>query len=634
MRPAPLLTCLLASTCLAVPQQGLEKLDRGVVAIPEAGGSVFVSWRLLGTEPKDIAFDVLRQSGDAAFQKINIAPLSGATCYVDPSADLGEDVRYKVVPAGGQADEALESPAFLIPGSTVALPYLTIPLQRPAGGQTPDGKDYTYTANDAAPADLDGDGSYEIILRWEPTNSYGGSWGVFTGPVLFDAYKLDGTRLWRINLGTNVVAGAHLVNFIAADFDGDGRAEFATKTSDGTIDGLGNVIGDANADHRCYTPTPGRHTYRVGFVYSGPEFVTVFDGRTGKALASAPYEPKRHPVVGDNPTPAQLNEIWGDSYGNRANRFLACAAVLDGQLPSLVFSRGYYTRTVLAAYDWRDGQLTQRWIFDSEDGTPKNKPFGGQGNHNLSVVDVDNDGKDEIIYGAMAVDDDGTGIYTTGFGHGDAQHVSDLDPEHPGLEAFGIQERFDDAGGRMFDARTGAVLWKLPSVKAGEDGEGPGRGLAADIDPRHPGTECWVAGAGIAGLYSAKGEKIADAAPRSCNFAIWWDGDLLRELCDRNRVMKWDYRTGELTNLLVAEGCVSNNGTKATPCLQADLFGDWREEVVWRTQDDSALRIFTTTIPTKQRFPTLMHDRQYRMSTVWQNAGYNQPPHPSFRIGE
>src|SRR5690606_32305952 len=265
------------------------------------------------------------------------------------------------------------------------------------------------------------------------------------------------------------------------------------------------------------------------------------------------------------------------------------------------------------------------------DGTPGNEAYRGQGNHNLSVGDVDADGRDEIIYGAAAIDDDGTGLYSTALGHGDALHFGDLDPTRPGLEVFNIQERFDDAGANFRDARTGEVLWKKASVRAGEDGEGPGRGNAFDVDPRHPGAEAWVAGANLNGIWNARGELISETQPRSVNFAVWWDGDLLRELLDRNVVYKWDWEASRLDTLFVAKGAASNNGTKATPTLSGDLLGDWREEIILRAEDNPReLRLYTTTHPTAVRLPTLMHDHIYRLGIAWQNVAYNQPPHLSY----
>ena len=298
---------------------------------------------------------------------------------------------------------------------------------------------------------------------------------------------------------------------------------------------------------------------------------------------------------------------------------LACVAYLDGVNPSVIMCRGYYGRSVLAAWDWRDGKLTSRWVFDSRDGE---NPYSGQGNHNLTVADVDNDGRDEIIYGSMVVDDDGKGLFSTGLRHGDALHVGDLDIERPGLEVFGVHEIEDNTTGygvAVYDARTGEILFKNSLNKD------VGRGVAEDIYPLNPGAEMWWSGSN--GLYSMKGERIGDS-PSSINFVIWWDGDLSRELLDGNHVDK--YGAGRI---FTAEGCVSNNGSKSTPALSADLFGDWREEIIFRTADNKNLRIYTTTLPSVHRIPTLMSDPQYRLSVAAQNVAYNQPPHTGFRIG-
>lgn len=595
----------------APPPRQMEALGRGIVAVKQADGKVFVGWRLLGTEPDDIAFNVYRSAYSGKPIKLNASPLTGPTHFVDASADATQANAYTVRPVV-RGREGAAGAAFTLPANAPAQAYLSVPLQTPQG----------YTPNDASAGDLDGDGEYEIILHQTGRgrdNSQNGE----TDPAILQGYKLNGTLLWTINLGKNIREGAHYTQFLVFDFDGDGRSEIACKTADGTTDGTGTVIGDAKADWRNET----------GRILAGPELLTVFDGRTGKALATTSYDPPRHPTK-HNPTSDEMKAIWGDGYGNRGDRFLACVAYLDGIHPSLIMCRGYYTRTVLAAYDWRGGKLTKRWVFDSA--TPGNERYAGQGNHNLSVADVDGDGKDEIVYGAMTVDDDGKGLYTTRLGHGDALHVSDLDPDRPGLEVFDIQERFDDAGANFRDARTGEVLWKKASVKAGEDGEGPGRGLALDIDPRHRGFECWVAGAGLGGkLWDCKGNQIAEATP-SCNMGIYWDGDLLSEILNGTNVGKWDWKASKTDTLLEAKdfGCASNNGTKANPTLSADLFGDWREEVIWRSTDNKELRIFTTTIPTTYRFSTLMHDPVYRLGIAWQNIAYNQPPHLGFYFGD
>jgi rhamnogalacturonan endolyase len=600
------------------PRQ-MEALGRGVVAVKQDDGRVWVGWRLLGTDPDGIAFNVYRSTAGGKPVRLNPAPLTGPTDCVDAGFDAAKANTYTVRPVV-RGKEGPAGGAFTVPANAPARPYLSVPLQTPAG----------YTPNDASVGDLDGDGEYEIVLHQAgrgKDNSQNGE----TDPPVLQAYKLDGTLLWTIHLGKNIREGAHYTQFLVYDFDGDGRAEVACKTADGTTDGAGKVIGDPKADWR----------NESGRILAGPEFLTVFDGRTGRALATTDYVPARHPTNPLHPTGDELKAVWGDGYGNRGDRFLACVAYLDGVHPILVMCRGYYTRTVLAAWDWRGGKLTQRWVFDSDDPAhPENRKFGGQGNHNLSVADVDGDGRDEIIYGQMTVDDDGKGLYSTGIGHADALHVSDMDPSRPGLEVFSTQERFDDAGANFRDARTGEVIWKKASVKAategGDRGEGPGRALALDIDPRHPGFECWVAGAGLGNrLWDCKGNQIADAAP-ACNMGVYWDGDLLSEILNGTTVGKWDWNAAKTNTLLDGKtfGCASNNGTKANPCLSADILGDWREEVIWRSEDNRELRIFTTTIPTAYRFPTLMHDPVYRLAIAWQNVAYNQPPHLGYYFGE
>jgi rhamnogalacturonan endolyase len=569
----------------AAPQ--MERLDRGFVAIHTAT-NVFLSWRLLANDSTNIAFDVYARG-----EKVNVAPLTNATSFAVTNGSL---VDFEVRTAAGSAR------------AVSFTNYLSIPLNLPNG----------YTPNDASVGDLDADGRYEIVLKAEQRPRDTASLGL-TGETILQGYRLDGALLWTIDLGRNIREGAHYTQFMVYDLDGDGVAEIACKTADGTIDGRSKVIGDASANWRDTNST----SRTFGRVLKGPEYFTIFDGRTGAELATTNYVPARGDLGG-----------WGgvggnggnDNVGNRVDRFLACVAYLDGERPSVVMCRGYYGRSVLAAWDWRDHKLTQRWVFDSKD---KDNPYSGQGGHQLSVADVDGDGRDEIIYHAMVVDDDGKGLYSTGLRHGDALHVGDLDPERPGLEVFGIHENeertaaFGTPGAACFDARTGKIIWSdLPGVDIG-------RGLTADIDPRYPGEEMW---AGPIGLRDCKGNKIGPA-PRATNFAIWWDGDLPRELLDRNQIFKWIYETATLTTIFTAEGCVSNNGTKATPCLSADLFGDWREEVIFRSADNKELRIFSTTIPTDHRFVTLMQDRQYRLSVAWQNVGYNQPPHPSFFLG-
>lgn len=426
-------------THAAGPRQ-MEYLDRGVVAV-KTGTGVFVSWRLMGTEGSNVSFNVYRDG-----TKVNATPITNSTNLQDASGTSSSKYTVRAVVSG---TEQAASAAASVWGNN----YLSVPLSVPAGGTTPDGVAYTYSANDASAGDLDGDGEYELIVKWDPSNSKDNSQSGYTGEVFIDAYKLNGTRLWRISLGKNIRAGAHYTQFMVYDLDGDGKAEVAMKTADGTKDGTGVVIGDASKDHRNSS----------GYVLSGPEFLTVFNGQTGKALSTVNYEPARGNV-----------SSWGDNYGNRVDRFLAAIAYLDGERPSLVMARGYYTRTVLVAYNWRNGQLTKQWTFDSN--TSGNSGYAGQGNHNLSVADVDGDGKDEIVYGAMAVDDNGKGLYTTGLHHGDAMHLSDLDPDRPGLEVFQVHETPSNAGVEFRDAGTGQLIWGVKTTKD------IGRGMAADID--------------------------------------------------------------------------------------------------------------------------------------------------------
>lgn len=575
-------------------QRQMEKLARGVVAVRQSADSVFISWRILGTEPDDIAFNLYRKTDHAKAIKLNQTPVTKGTNFTDVGANLNLDNRYFVRSLiNGQEQE--ESNAYLLKAQSPIQQYINIPLKTPVG----------YAPNDASVGDLDGDGEYDLVLH-QAGRSRDNSSNGFTDPPVFQAYKLDGTFLWEINLGKNVREGAHYTQFMVYDLDGDGIAEFACKTADGTIDGVGKVIGDSTKDYR----------NKNGRILAGPEYFTIFNGKTGAALATTDYIPARGDI-----------SAWGgrggngknDNSGNRVDRFTACVAYLDGVHPSVVMARGYYGRTVLAAWDWRNGKLTSRWVFDSKDGR---NPFSGMGNHNLSVADVDGDGKDEIIFGSMCVDDNGKGLYTTGLRHGDALHVSDLDPERPGLEVFGvheIEEGTKGPGAAVYDARTGEILWH------GSEDEDVGRGVADNIDNTRVGAQMWWSGSN--GLFDIKGNRIGEQ-PRSTNFLIYWDGDLSRELLDGNHIDK--YNGGRL---LTANGAVANNWTKSTPALSADIFGDWREELILRSYDNQSLRIYITTIPTEHRNYTLMHDPQYRLSVAWQNVGYNQPPHTGFYFG-
>ncbi len=620
------------TTALAEPRPQVEALDRGLVGLQQPDGRVFLSWRLLADDAPGTAFNVYRTTAptDAPLDfgkyasapdvpgdtvKLNAAPLTGGTWFIDDAPGLHRATGYFVRPVVKGKERDGSRPVEVTAGAEPRA-YHRLPLTNPPG----------YEPLEGSVGDLDGDGAYEFVVMQAARhldNSRSGP----TDPAILQAYRLDGTLLWQINLGPNIRSGAHYTQFMVYDFDGDGRAELACKTADGAVDGVGRVIGDAAANY----------VNERGHILAGPEFLTLFDGRTGAALDTVPYWPARHPTNPLQPSAAELKEVWGDGNANRSDRYLAGVAYLDGKRPSLIAARGYYTRTCLAAYDVVKGKLKQRWTFDSHAGDPANRAYAGQGNHALSVADVDDDGFDEIIYGAMVIDHDGKGLHSTGWGHGDALHVSDLNWANPGQEILTIQERFGTEGISLRDAHTGRPIFTVPSVapdnEGGDKGEGPGRGLAINADPRFPGSEIWAIGAGMNGMWAADGTRIGDR-PRSlpANFAVWWDGDLLRELLDQNFVAKWNWQTGLPDRLLTAHECVSSNGTKATPFLSADLWGDWREEIVWRTRDGSALHIYTSNHATPHRMITLMQDPQYRVAVAWQNVAYNQPPHPSFAL--
>lgn len=612
------LLCLsfgMTGKCLlhAQPYQS-ENLSRGLVAIPVDEG-MYLSWRMTLNDAPNIAFDLYRQSGDEREVKLNETPIRQTSDFVDRTVNWTVDNRWSL------RQDGHEVASWTHRKEEEQKPYLSIPIQRPEGGEVA-GEHYTYRANDASVGDLDGDGEYEIVLKWDPTNSKRPPQRGFTGKTYLDAYKMDGQRLWRIDLGWNVRSGAATTNFLVYDFDEDGRAELCCKTGDGTVDGTGQVIGDAKADWRTWD----RQSPTYGKIVNGPEYLTVFDGQTGRALDTQEYIPTRYPLDG-----------WGgiggncgnDNTGGRSDRFTACVALLDGQTPSPVMIRGWYGRTVLAAWTFKKGKLRPLWTFDSAQ--PGLEAYSGMANHGVSVADFDGDGYDEICVGAMTVDHNGQGLYSTGLRHGDALHVGRLIPSRPGLQVYGVHENEGDneivrrtPAVAMFDGATGEIIW--------QDGLGKdaGRGVAADIDPRYEGAECWC---NVGGLRRGDtGAVISEQKPNSCNFTIYWDADPLAELLDHVSISKWNWKTETTDLLMKAEGVVSNNGTKGNPCLSGDILGDWREEVIWGSEDQTELRVYVTTIPAKDRRVTLMNDRQYRLAIAWQNVAYNQPPHVSFEM--
>ncbi|MCU1790238.1 rhamnogalacturonan lyase [Pectobacterium polaris] len=591
---------LMTSAYAAGKSKQIELLDRGLFAF-KSSKHVFLSWRLFATDPENIAFNLYRDG-----QLINPSPLSTTTNFIDPDGKAASIYAIRPVIKGVEGKEDVAKS--VLNGQR----YQSIPLKKPADGVTPKGDTYSYGVNDGSVGDLDGDREYEYVIKWAPNNSKDNAHSGYTGNVYIDAYKQDGTRLWRIDLGRNIRSGAHYNDFIVYDLDGDGKAEVMMKTADGTVDGTGKVIGNSQADYRSNN----------GYILTGPEYLTVFNGQTGKAMATVDYLPERGDVCG-----------WGDCYGNRVDRFLAGVAYLDGERPSAVFSRGYYRRAVVVAWDWRNGKLTKRWTYDSGAAGDVLNTAYGQGAHHLRTGDADGDGKDDIIFGAATIGSNGKLLNSTGLGHGDALHFGVLDPSRAGKQVFMVHESANQYGNNameMHDAATGKILWGYSNGSGGDNG----RGVCMDVDPAHLGVECWSS---QGGLFNAKGERISDKKPSQINFAIWWDGDLLRETWDRTTIDKWipaKEKTERVFSAYTYNSGTWINGTKATPVLSADLFGDWREEFIIPKSDSSELQIFSTTSETIYRMPTLMHDPAYRTQVAAQNAGYNQPPHTSFYLGE
>lgn len=633
----------------AEAQTYMERLNRGVVALPGEKGN-FVSWRLLATDAPETSFNLLRDGSIIA------RSIKEATCFEDKKGTKESRYSVQAVVNGKVLETSEEVLAW-------DKPYLSVPLIRPLDMEMPDGQVCSYAPNDCSVGDMDGDGDYEIVVKWDPSNAHDNSHNGYTGNVYLDCYKTEGVMLWRIDLGKNIRAGAHYTQFMVYDFDGDGHAEVICKTAPGSKDGKGDYVTLA-ADDDEIRAADNEADYRnaYGHVLNGPEYLTIFNGKDGRAMHTIFYYPNRAFGVGGAPEYAK--EVWGDKGpGNRGERYLACVAFLGGptENPSVVMCRGYYTRSYLWAVDYKDGKLQTRWKHASltpntwsvtyADGTnisgestTPNSAYG-QGAHSIAVADVDGDGCDEITYGSAAIDHDGKMLYTTDLGHGDALHLADHSPDRPGLECYMTHES-RPYGADLRDAMTGEIIHRVTGH------EDTGRGMAADVDSNHRGSEMWCAVS--KDVRNNKGEVIA--TPENWmpqNFRIFWDGDLQEELLADKRVGEWKpYGRSQKTSFIAKWNgngydripvsgkdfgdwghSAPCNGSKSTPCLQADLFGDWREELVfYDASDRSHLNIFTTNIPTPYRVTTLMHDHVYRMGVAWQNVSYNQPPHLGYYL--
>lgn len=595
---------LLLFLC-AVCTHTAVSMNRGMVAIHQGQGIVSVSWRLFKSDDKDISFDLYRSANHGEPIRLNDSALKTSTYYVDKNVDTTVDQEYILYAHSNSGQAAVKVASYLLSPQLASVPYLSIPLE-----PLPFDTAHVFQPNDASIGDLDGDGEMEIVIKRMGAFYACSQKGMSPHSMVLEAYKLNGKRLWQIDLGVNIRQGAQYFQFLVYDFDGDGCAEVVIKSSEGTRFGDGQIIGDTDGDGITDYVIRDESLRTYGKVLSGPEFFSVVDGKTGKELARGPYIYRGR------------SEDWGDDYGNRVDRQLGAVGYFDGVHPGIFWGRGYNGRSAMQTWNFIDGKLEHLWSFDTAD-SPDYKDYENQGNHNIRIADVDGDGKCEVIYGACAIDHDGTPLYSTRLGHGDAMHLTDIDPSRPGLEVWQCHE-FPPAGSSLRDACTGEILFQIPaSVDVG-------RAMCADIDPRYPGCEIWSSHSG--GLYSCKGEKISDQIP-SVNMAVWWDGDLNRELLDGTRIQKW---TGDgMVTLFDGsdKGILSNNGTKKNPCLSADILGDWREEVIWRSADNTELRIYLTPYETEYRFPTFLEDRVYMLSVVTENVGYNQPPEPGFYFG-
>ena len=587
----------------------MENLNRGVSNAHAKDGNL-VSWRHLANDNANTTFDLwrIRESGNV---KLGTFTMEDASTYFDTEGTASDWYTIDTYVDGECTEFANASINLPNTNSGQSGAYFDINTQTPPAQTMPDGSTCTYTENDCSVGDVDGDGQYEIFVKWDPSNSQDNSKTGYTGSVYIDCYKLDSTLLWRIDLGKNIRAGAHYTQFMVADFDLDGKAEMICKTADGTKDGQGNSIGNASADYRNSS----------GTVLSGPEYITLFDGATGKALDTQDYDPARG---------EQSKETWGDNYGNRSERYTACVAYLDGEKPSACFGRGYYTRLAVAAWDVVNKKLSKRWVFDT--GFNSSVAGYGDGNHHELGADVDGDGKDEVVCGSAVIDDNGKLLYTSGMAHGDAIHIGDFVPSNPGVEIFQCLEDEKHPNGTAVNFGTVLRSGKDGTVLFRETADGDtGRCIADNLVAGNEGAEMCGSHNGI--LYDCvTGKQLNDLTFASItkwgqNSVVYWTDVLERAVLDRT--MADQYGQGRV---FTGDGVSYNNSTKSNACITCDLFGDWREEMVFR-KSDGGLRVFSTTYTTEYPIYTLMQNPQYRVQVAAQNNGYNQPPHTDYFLG-
>ncbi len=639
-------------------QQTSEQLGRGFHVVTTSSGNL-LTWRTLPTDMQEnVSFEIAVFSSDGTDETWPIE--TGApSCYLDK--EKHEAYQLKVFKYGVLQENLTSSRT--VPEKSLR----QVKLNRPEGGSTASGS-FTYSPNDCSVGDVDGDGEYEIIVKWDPSNSKDNSQTGYTGNTLFDCYEIVGDevgkQLWRIDMGVNIRAGAHYTTFLVYDMDGDGKAEFIVKTAPGTKDATGAYVSEAGADSSITGITSNEKDFRNsnGHVIEGEEFLTIFSAETGRALQTIWYNPNRGMETGKASTYGTWETIMGKKTNyNRGERYNACVAYLDGvdHLPSIIMQRGYYTQAYFWAVDWDGINLTTRWLHRGQTASTwdvvdasgtvlasgTGKSSYGQGVHGISVGDVDDDGFDEIVMGSATIDHDGRLLCSTGFGHGDAIHLGKLIPQRPGLQIYmPHEEAAADYGDDLHDAATGEILYR------GYTSKDNGRGLACDMFykfnsstglDRYAGWEFW-SGAVSAPVNAVTMTEVGTKP--DTNFRIYWDGDLYDESFDGQfssstntcnpRIISWNGNSTTTTKLSSYGGNPQScNYTKATPCLTADIWGDWREEIImWDTSDYATLDIYSTVTTTPYPAPCLMTDHLYRMGIVWQNASYNQPPHLGYYL--
>jgi len=610
MNKTYILSLALASLALtAMAQRQTDQLDRGLVAIRTTNG-VYCSWRIQADEYYDTQYDLYRNG-----VKVNDTPLSVSN-YLVSGASASDTFTVRAIHRGQEQTACSEAKVW-------DKPYLEVNPQHDASLTS------TYVPNDACCADVDGDGQVEILLKYDnqseinasyPRDGYNGEYS------LFECLKLDGTVLWWVNCGPNMGDFQNNEqNIVAYDWDGDGRAEAIFRAADGTTihmaDGSVYTVGDASLNYR--DATGGGTNW---FMHSGAEFLLYVDGQTGQ-----PYQCMDYPLprLEESENPSHLlsgsaydnlvKNAWGDGYGHRSSKHFFGAPYLDGLKPSIFLGRGIYTQHKFVTYDVDPAthQLVERWRWNNKNPGP----WYGQGYHNYTIADVDWDGRDEIVWGSMVIDDNGLGLSTTGLGHGDAHHVGDFNPYTHGQEGFFCNE--DEPANNYRDLTTSKIYYRMV------DTNDAGRSMAGNFTDDYPGAIGW--GAHDSPISTVTNDHVdgMQTTGLTQNFRIYWDGDLLEECFDGGYV----YKYGKSNSLIHFEGGYTNNGTKNTPCYQGDILGDWREEVIERTADNK-IRIYTTTDVTKWRNYSLWYDHQYRNAMVWQMCGYNQPPHVSYFLGE